>query len=209
MPGATPGADPSRWDRFGLDFADGGRLVLRDKRRLGRVRLEPDLGGVGPDAAEIRRAGFGARVGRGVVPVKARIMDQSVLAGVGNLLADEALWRARQDPRQAAGTLTEEQLDRLWRAIRAATRDAIRLGGVHTGKLIPHRVLGAAARAAARRWSAPRSVAAPPGGAAASRPDRRRYVRARRVRLRSSWRSMTFAMSLRYWSTPLTFRRPS
>ena len=135
-------ADPSRWDRFRLDFEDGGHLVLRDKRRLGRVRLEPDLGGVGPDAAEIDRAGFGARVGRGVVPVKARIMDQSVLAGVGNLLADEALWRARQDPRQAAGTLTDEQLDRLWRAIRAATRDAIRLGGVHTGKLIPHRVRG-------------------------------------------------------------------
>ena len=69
-------------------------------------------------------------------------MDQDVLAGVGNLLADEALWRARQDPRQSAGTLTEEQLDRLWRAIRAATRDAIRGGGVHTGKVIPHRVPG-------------------------------------------------------------------
>jgi len=136
------GADPSRWDRFRLDFEDGGHLVLRDKRRLGRVRLEPDLGGVGPDAAELGRAGFRTRVGRGVVPVKARIMDQAVLAGVGNLLADEALWRARQDPRQAAGTLTEDQLDRLWRAIRAATRDAIRLGGVHTGRVVPHRVRG-------------------------------------------------------------------
>ena len=50
--------------------------------------------------------------------------------------------RAPGPARRRPGTLTEEQLDRLWRAIRAATRDAIRLGGVHTGKVIPHRVRG-------------------------------------------------------------------
>jgi formamidopyrimidine-DNA glycosylase len=56
--------DLRRWDRFALAFEDGGRLALRDKRRLGRVRLEPDLRALGPDAAEIDRAGFRARVGR-------------------------------------------------------------------------------------------------------------------------------------------------
>ena len=117
-------------------------MALRDKRRLGRVRLEPDLRRLGPDALHIPRATFRERVGRGTGPVKARIMDQAVLAGVGNLLADEALWRARLDPRRAAGALDEAELDRLWRAIRAATRDAIAKGGVHTGRVIAHRAAG-------------------------------------------------------------------
>src|SRR4051794_34590157 len=75
------------WDRFTLLFEDGGRLALRDKRRLGRAILDPDLARVGPDAADISRAEFRARVGRGRAPVKARLMDQAVVAGVGNLLA--------------------------------------------------------------------------------------------------------------------------
>ena len=63
-------------------------------------------------------------------------MDQSVLAGVGNLLADEALWRARLSPLRAAGELDAAELDRLRRELRAAVRSAIRRGGVHTGALI-------------------------------------------------------------------------
>jgi formamidopyrimidine-DNA glycosylase len=127
------------WDRFTLHFADGGRLVMRDKRRLGRARLEPDVDRLGPDAAEVSRDTFRARVGRNAAPIKARIMDQAVIAGVGNLLADEALWRARIDPRRPAGELTIDELDRLRREVRAATRSAIRRGGVHTGAVIPAR----------------------------------------------------------------------
>ena len=59
------------------------RLALRDKRRLGRARLEPDLAALGPDAAEIGRDEFRARVGRGSAPLKARLMDQAVVAGRG------------------------------------------------------------------------------------------------------------------------------
>jgi formamidopyrimidine-DNA glycosylase len=62
-----------------------------------------------------------------------------VIAGVGNLLADEALWRARLDPRRPAGGLDDDELDRLRREIRATTRRAIERGGVHTGDLVPHR----------------------------------------------------------------------
>ncbi len=136
--------EPRRADRFRIDFEDGGSLVLRDRRRLGRVVLHPDLSGLGPDAAEVSRAEFRKRVGRGTAPLKARVMDQSVIAGVGNLLADEALWRAGLSPRREAGDLSEEELDELRRAIRAATRRAIRLGGVHKGELIPHRERGGA-----------------------------------------------------------------
>jgi formamidopyrimidine-DNA glycosylase len=127
------------WDRFTLRFEDGGSLALRDRRRLGRVVLDPDLSRLGPDAAEITRREFRERVGRGRAPLKARIMDQSRIAGVGNLLADEALWRARLSPLREAGTLSEEELDGLRRALRAATRRAMARGGVHTGDLIPHR----------------------------------------------------------------------
>jgi len=136
---SAPTAHPRGWDRFTLTFADGGRLVLRDKRRLGRVRLDPDLAGVGPDAAEVSRAAFREAVGAGRAPLKARIMDQSVIAGVGNLLADEALWRARLSPHRPAGDLADDELDHLRRTLRAATRDAIRRGGVHTGEVIPFR----------------------------------------------------------------------
>jgi formamidopyrimidine-DNA glycosylase len=133
---------PRGWDRFALEFADGGRMALRDKRRLGRAMLEPDFSHLGPDAAEIGRDAFRLRFGRGGAPVKARLLDQGVLAGVGNLLADEILWRARLDPRRVAGELSEEELDGLRRAVRAAVRDAIARGGAHTGRLNPHRERG-------------------------------------------------------------------
>ena len=132
------------WDRFTIHFEDGGSLALRDRRRLGRVVLDPDLSRLGPDAAEVTRGDFRDRVGRGTAPLKARIMDQATIAGVGNLLADEALWRAGLSPVREAGSLSEEELDGLRRALRAATRRAIRLGGVHTGDLIEHRRRGGA-----------------------------------------------------------------
>lgn len=121
------------WDRFVLEFEDGGRLALRDKRRLGRAILDPDLSRLGPDAADIGRASFRDRVGRGEAPLKARLMDQQVIAGVGNLLADEVLWRARMEPRRPAGSLDDDDLDLLRRELRAAIRSAVRKGGVHTG----------------------------------------------------------------------------
>jgi formamidopyrimidine-DNA glycosylase len=133
---------PNHWDRFALEFADGGRLALRDKRRLGRAVLEPDHSRVGPDAALVSRDVFRERIGRGTAPLKARLLDQSAISGVGNLLADETLWRARLSPRIPAGELEVEALDRLRRELRAATRDAIRLGGVHTGRFIEHRGRG-------------------------------------------------------------------
>jgi formamidopyrimidine-DNA glycosylase len=128
-----------RWDRFALSFEDGGRLALRDKRRLGRAILEPDLSRLGPDAALVTRAEFRRRVGRSGAPIKARIMDQGVIAGIGNLLADEILWQARIDPRRPANSLPEAELDVLRRAVRAAVRRAVRDGGAHTGALNPHR----------------------------------------------------------------------
>jgi formamidopyrimidine-DNA glycosylase len=130
---------PNRWDRFTIDFADGGRMALRDKRRLGRAVLEPDFSHVGPDAGEVDLETFAARVGRGTAPIKARLLDQGPVAGIGNLLADEVLWRARISPERPAGELSAEEIARLHASLRAGIADAVRLGGVHTGEIIPHR----------------------------------------------------------------------
>ena len=137
--------DPDRkpeWDRFTLTFADGGSLRLFDKRRLGRVRLDPDLPHLGPDAELVGEADLSARVSRSRAPVKARLLDQSVVAGVGNLLADETLWQARLSPLRPGIELTAAELANLHRSLHVATQAAIRNGGVHTGEVIPFRKVG-------------------------------------------------------------------
>jgi formamidopyrimidine-DNA glycosylase len=132
--------DTTRWDRFTLTFDDGGRLVLRDKRRLGRAVLNPDFSHVGPDAAEVGRVEFRRRIGAGRAPIKARLLDQGAISGIGNLLADQILWQARLSPHHPTGALSMEELDRLRREVRAAVRSAIRKGGAHTGRFIEARV---------------------------------------------------------------------
>jgi formamidopyrimidine-DNA glycosylase len=129
-----------RWDRFVLEFDDGTRLALRDRRRLGRAMVAPDFSHVGPDAADVSREDFRERIGRGRAPIKARLLDQKAISGIGNLLADEILWQARLDPRRRTNTLTIEERDALRRVTRRVIRNAIRRGGAHTGELNPHRV---------------------------------------------------------------------
>ena len=127
------------WNRFTLHFADGGALVLFDKRLLGRVRLNPGIDALGPDAAEVTPAEFRQLITKGSVAVKARLLDQSKIAGVGNLLADEALWKAKLSPSARTGSLSRTEADRLGRALQAALRSAIAHGGVHTGDVISAR----------------------------------------------------------------------
>lgn len=130
------------WVRFTLIFADGGSLMLFDKRRLGRVRLDPDIEALGPDAEQVKVAEFREIMSRGSAPVKARLLDQSAIAGVGNLLADETLWQAEIDPRRRVNELSGDELTVLQMALHQATKAAIRHGGVHTGEIIEHRHAG-------------------------------------------------------------------
>lgn len=134
-------AEP-RWDRFTVYFDDGSFFTLRDKRRLGRAVLNPDFDHVGPDAADVTRTEFRRRIGAGNAPVKARLLDQGAIAGVGNLLADQSLWQAGIAPTRRTGSLTETELDHLRRELRAAIRAAIAHGGVHTASFIPARRSG-------------------------------------------------------------------
>jgi formamidopyrimidine-DNA glycosylase len=128
-----------RYTRFSVSFADGGMLRLVDPRRLGRVRLDPPVDALGPDAATITRGQFRAAVSTGTAPVKARLLDQHALAGVGNLLADQILWQARIHPGRPVRDLTEPEIDRLHRATRSAVAAATKAGGVHTLRIIDFR----------------------------------------------------------------------
>jgi formamidopyrimidine-DNA glycosylase len=134
--------DVPEWHRFAIRFADGGRLSLRDPRRLGAVELDPDEDRLGVDALELTLAQLRAVVSRSRAPVKAVVMDQARVAGIGNLLADEALWRAGIDPARAADSLDAAEQARLHRAIRTTLRVLGRRGGSHTGDLMPARLPG-------------------------------------------------------------------
>jgi formamidopyrimidine-DNA glycosylase len=130
------------WHRFGVGFADGGSLSLRDPRRLGAVELDPDESRLGPDALTLTRARLDDVVSRSRAPVKAVLMDQSRIAGLGNLLTDEALWRAGIDPSRRADSLEADERARLHRAIRSTVRTLGRRGGSHTGDHMTARLLG-------------------------------------------------------------------
>ena len=89
--------DPA-WERFVVHFDGGTALRLRDPRRLGGVELDPDEERLGPDAASVGAAELGRILAGSDAPLKARLMDQARLAGLGNLLTDELLWRSGLDP---------------------------------------------------------------------------------------------------------------
>jgi formamidopyrimidine-DNA glycosylase len=131
--------DVPAWDRFVLGFAEGGELRVRDPRRLGGVLLDPDEGALGFDAASVRPAQLQAVLAGSAAPLKARLMDQARLAGVGNLMADEVLYRASLDPARPAGSLDPTEVRRLHRHLRATVEDLLRRGGSHLGDFIPAR----------------------------------------------------------------------
>lgn len=136
--------DAPEWRRFGVTFVDGGAMWLRDPRRLGAVELDPDEGRWGPDAATLTRAQLVDALRTSTAAVKAVLMDQARLAGLGNLLADEVLWRAELDPARPVRGLGDDDVTRLQRAIRSTIRTLGRRGGSHTGDHMPGRIPGGA-----------------------------------------------------------------
>ena len=131
--------DLAEWDRVSLDFADGGSMTIRDPRRLGGVELDPDVDRLGPDAAALDPEALEAVLGRSTVALKARLLDQAKVAGLGNLLVDDVLWRAGLDPAREAGRLDGSEIVTLAEAIAATLEELGRRGGSHTGELQPER----------------------------------------------------------------------
>lgn len=137
-PGALPDGD-ERFLRAVFTLDDGATVTFGDQRRFGRAWVIPAgtdhdaywHGRVGPEPLEdaftaARLAGLlrGRRVG-----IKAALLNQALVAGVGNMYADEALFRARIHPETPAGELTAGEVRRLHAAIRDRLRFAIEAGG--------------------------------------------------------------------------------
>lgn len=131
--------DDPAWDRVIMRFAGGGSLRVRDQRRLGSIELDPDESRLGPDAASIDAATLGRVLGTSSRPLKARLLDQHAIAGLGNLLCDEICWRAGVDPSVPADELRPSDVEVLARTIVSTFAELTRRGGSHTGDLQPER----------------------------------------------------------------------
>jgi formamidopyrimidine-DNA glycosylase len=117
---------------FALD--DGRELRYRDPRRFGSMQIvapggDSPLASLGLDPLEATEEQFAAQLRGRRARIKAVLLDQSVLRGMGNIYTDESLWRARIHPRRLASSLKEADLRKLYRAVQSILKEAIRLRG--------------------------------------------------------------------------------
>jgi formamidopyrimidine-DNA glycosylase len=118
-----------------LALDDGRELRYTDIRRFGHIRLlagsarESVLGNVGLDPLEASEDEFRAKFRGRRSRIKALLLDQHVLGGMGNIYTDESLWRARIHPMRLGGNLRDPELRKLYRAVRGVLTEAIRLRG--------------------------------------------------------------------------------
>jgi formamidopyrimidine-DNA glycosylase len=112
-----------------LKLASGRELRFVDPRRFGRLSVAQnfDAGGIEPLEADLDR--FLALFRRRKTPIKSALLNQKLLRGVGNIYADESLFRAGIRPRRRASTITRDQLATLLAAVKEVLREAIALGG--------------------------------------------------------------------------------
>jgi formamidopyrimidine-DNA glycosylase len=131
---ARRGSERHRHDRI-IFVCRGGELRYRNMRRFGGVWIvkrgrERVTGPLGPDAGEVERERFHELLARRRGGIKAALMDQRLIAGLGNLMADEIAWRARVDPRTPVPRLSKRRRERLFEAMEQVVRESIPTGRV-------------------------------------------------------------------------------
>lgn len=138
------GPMPNAWTRMSFTLNAGRILYVNDQRKFARIRLvnteelaaDPFLLTLGPEplSDEFTLATFRQKLARHrSAPIKAALLDQTTVAGIGNIYADECLYAARIHPRQPVASLTSANLRDLHRAIRSVLRDAV----AHNGTSFP------------------------------------------------------------------------
>jgi formamidopyrimidine-DNA glycosylase len=131
---------PDRSTRVTLTFTDDSHLYFNDQRKFGWMKLMPTLEvpnidfmkKVGPEPldADFTAAQFADRfTRRAKTSIKAAILDQTVVAGVGNIYADESLWGAKIHPQRLVNTITSDEFALLYTELRAVMNLAIEKGG--------------------------------------------------------------------------------
>jgi formamidopyrimidine-DNA glycosylase len=131
--------DVLKHDHVLFETEAGRRVAFNDPRRFGSLDLattdtldqHPLLADIGPEplGPDFTAARLAAAFAGRAAPAKALLLDQRLIAGLGNIYVCEALFRARIDPRRAGGTIARAALDRLVAAIRAVLEEAIAAGG--------------------------------------------------------------------------------
>lgn len=130
---------PGAHDHVVVTLGDGRRLLFNDTRKFGRFRLvasvEEGLAGLGPDAlgAAFTATVLQERLAGRTRMIKPLLLDQTLVAGLGNIYVDESLWQAGIHPERRADTLTPAEIRRLYRAIRDVLGRAVRNGGTTLG----------------------------------------------------------------------------
>jgi len=125
-----PAADIAKHTHLIAKLASGRELRFVDPRMFGKLSVHKDgfdPGGIEP--LEVAEEQFRALFRGRKTPIKSALLNQKLLRGVGNIYADESLFRAGIRPRRRAATLTREQLGKLRRAVQEVLREAIVLGG--------------------------------------------------------------------------------
>ena len=130
---------PGKHDHVVITFADGRRLLFNDTRKFGRFRLtvsaDEGLHSLGPEPLGdgFTLGHFKNRLKGRARMIKPLLLDQTVVAGLGNIYVDESLWRARIHPEREAQTLTAAEIRRLHQAIREVLGRAVDNGGTTLG----------------------------------------------------------------------------
>ncbi len=124
-----PDAEMANHTHAVVKLASGRELRFVDPRRFGRLSVARDFEAGGFEPLEVQLGQFVALFRGRKTPIKSALLNQKLLRGVGNIYADESLFRAGIRPRRRAASLTREDLRRLYLAVREVLREAISLGG--------------------------------------------------------------------------------
>jgi formamidopyrimidine-DNA glycosylase len=125
----SPESEKQKHAHAVVSLASGRELRFVDPRRFGRLSVNEEFEAPGEEPLQISGEGF-AKLFRGrKTPIKSALLNQKLLSGVGNIYADEALFRARVRPRRQAASLTRAELSELHKGLLRVLREAIRLGG--------------------------------------------------------------------------------
>jgi len=143
--------DVGRYARAVFHFSNGHLLVFSDRRRLGKIWLVDDadivVGKLGPEPLDKSFTPdiLEQRLSRHHIPIKAALLNQRVVAGIGNMYADEALFAARIHPLRKADDLSHEEVKTLYQSIRRVLQTAIGSKGASVDTYIcPEGELGTA-----------------------------------------------------------------
>jgi formamidopyrimidine-DNA glycosylase len=131
------GRDDGAWDRLAIRFVDGGVLRVNDPRRWARFVLDPALDRLGPDFLTVTADHLAAAFARRRTPVKAALLDQSVVAGYGNMCVDEVLWQIGLSPLTPARDVSPSTIRRLVEFAPPHLRKMLARGGSHRGTIDP------------------------------------------------------------------------